>query len=164
MAYATWLPDLIELSSFSGNWDKYCEAIYSIFCEDFKNEKVRFRKWEINIKSDPIYEGKEASFWHCISEGEIEDARNIDLDRCKRIKWPKSVIIHDGSNDIKIWSNTRKNKQSYVLLVEKDRYCIVLRLLGKNLFLWTAYTVEQNHRLRKMQKEYEEYIKNNAAG
>ncbi len=158
-----WLPNMICLEDYSGNWEKYCEALYFHFCNDFKNGKVEFRGKQIFLRIYPFVQGKEASFWHCISEGEVEDERIIDIDRCKRIKWPKSIITHDGNADLKIWQNTRNGYLNYLLLVEKERYLVVVRLKKGKWQLWTTYLATYNNTLRKWLKEYNEYIKNNAA-
>jgi hypothetical protein len=159
-----WLPDLILLSSYSGNWEKYCEGLYTFFCQDFKNQKVEFRGEEIFLRIFPFEKGKEASFWHCVSEGEVEEDRTIDIERCKRIRWPKSMITNDGNEDLKIWQNTRKGYLNYLLLVEKERYLVVIRLKKGKWQLWTTYLATYKHTLEKWLDEYKDYIKNNVAG
>ena len=158
-----WLPEMIPLSAFSGNWEKYRDGLYKLFCQDFKNGKVEFRGEQIFLRIYPFEEGKEASFWHCISEGEVEQDRIIDTERCKRIRWPKSMITHDGNVDLKIWQNTRKGCLNYLLLVERERYLVVIRFKKGKWQLWTTYLATYNHTLEKWLHEFNEYIKNNAA-
>lgn len=158
-----WLPNLVTLDSYSGDWFKYCEALYGFFSQDFKNENVIFRGLQIFLMIYPFEQGKEASFWHCISEGEIEEDRTIDLQRCKRIKWPRSIIDRDGIKEIKVWKNSRHGCQNYLLLVEDERYLVVLRFYKGQWRLWTTYLATYNNTLRKWLVEYTDYIKNNTA-
>ena len=40
-----------------------------------------------------------------------------------------------------------------------ERYLVILADRGEYILPWTAYLVEQPHRQRKLQREYEEYWK-----
>ena len=86
------LPELIELSQFGGNFAQYLEAVYEIFKNEFVLRRPSFRGIRLGLKKHPMYNNKEATFWHMTSEGEDEQNRLPDLRRLERIKWPSFMI------------------------------------------------------------------------
>lgn len=64
-----WLPPLVFFDDYHGDWEKYLTAIYKYFKEDFINTKPKFRGKQLGLKRHPVTSGKEATFWHMISEG-----------------------------------------------------------------------------------------------
>jgi len=159
--YPAWLPPLVF---FSGNWERYLEVIYDYFKQDFIESKPRFKGRKLGLKKHPLEKGKEATFWHFISERRQEDERLPDLRRCERIRWPKPIIEHANKYaPIKIWENKRGNETRILLWLEKQEYIVVLAERKGYLIPWTAYMVIEEHRKRKLQKEYETFINANAA-
>lgn len=153
------LPELIELSEFSGNFHAYLEAVYEIFKNDFIHNRPVFRGIKLGLKKYPEFEGKEATFWHMTSEGSEEQNRLPDMRRLERIKWPAFLINNSEHPYLKVWENTRGGKTNILILHEKESYVIVLRKGNGYLLPWTAYLIEYPSRLRKFLKEYDEYIK-----
>ena len=152
-----WLPDLILFEDFNGNWISYENAIYNIFKNDFINSQPFFQGQRVGVIKNPLYDGKESTFWHLISEGNIEDDRTPNIRRCERIKWPRSIIESGESEPIvKIWNNQRgKNKNTCLLLsFENENYLIVLLIRKGYFLLKTAYQVDRPHQLRKITNEY----------
>ncbi|MNH30689.1 hypothetical protein D3C79_909980 [compost metagenome] len=47
----------------------------------------------LGLKRHPVIQGKEATFWHMISEGNDEAERLPDLRRCERIRWPRRADL-----------------------------------------------------------------------
>lgn len=154
-----WLPELVLLNNYDGNWDRYLSAIYNFFYEDFVATTPSYRGIKLSLKRHPIVNGKEATFWHLISKGKNEEERIPDLRRCERIRWPKPIIENDKDPVIKVWQNRRKTDTRILLWFEDEDYLVVLTERDGYLLLWTAYLVTQNHQKRKLQKEYETYIK-----
>lgn len=150
-----WLPELVTLSDYAGDWDAYLEAIYRHFCHDFIATKPAFpnRRWA--MKRHPLEKGKEATFWHLISEGEIEGERLPDLRRCERIRWPRPMVDAVASDHVKVWTNRRHNEERVIIALEDFSYVVVLADRGEYILLWTAYCVEPEHRRNKLRKEYE---------
>lgn len=72
------LPDLILLEHYGGNFNNFLNAAYELFKADFINKKPIFRGIRLGLKKHPIYEGKEATFWHLTSEGDDEENRIPD--------------------------------------------------------------------------------------
>jgi hypothetical protein len=104
--------------------------------------------------------GKEATFWHMIQEGKVEDERIPDFRRCERIRWPKPIIERNSDPLIKVWRNKRGREERVCLWLEQENYLVILADRGEYILPWTAYLVERPHQQRKLQKEYEGYWQN----
>lgn len=157
MSGGEFLPPLVLMAEYQNDWNQYSVALYEYFCHDFVTSKPNFGDRRFALKKHPVIEGKEATFWHLISEGEIENERIPDLRRCERIRWPHAIITAAHSDKIKYWENSRKNEKRIVLALEDFSYVVVLADRGEYILLWTAYCVEQEHRRNKLRREYEEY-------
>lgn len=155
-----WLPPLVLFNDYGGDWQSYLDAIYDYFRQDFVDSKPVFQGRRLGLKRHPLTHGKEATFWHLIQEGAVEEDRTPDFRRCERIRWPRPIIEHDAENAIKVWSNQRKGEQRICLWFEQENYLVILADRGKYILPWTAYLVEQAHRQRKLQREYDEYCRN----
>ncbi len=157
MPYPEWLPAIIELNSFQGNWDNYLDHLYKVYVQDFIQSKPIFNGTALRVKRHPKENGKDATFWHIISEGEIESERTPDLRRCERISWPKPIIDNHNTCNLKIWKNQRKGETRISLWFEEAEYLIVLAERKDYILFWTAYTVTREHSKGKLQKEFESY-------
>ncbi len=152
-----WLPSLVPLNNFNGDWNAYLDAIYTHFKQDFVDSKPVFQGRRLGLKRHPMSYDKEATFWHMIQEGPVEDDRVPDLRRCERICWPKAIIENDADPAVKVWRNERKGEARVCLWFEEESYLVILTDRGKYLLPWTAYLVEKPHQKRKLLKEYEAY-------
>ncbi len=152
-----WLPPLVLFSEYHGDWDAYLDAIYEYFKQDFIDKKPRFQGRRLGLKRHPLTHGKEATFWHMIQEGSVEEERTPDFRRCERIRWPRPIIEHDNDSAVKIWRNERGREERVCLWFEQENYLVILADRGEYILPWTAYLVEQPHRQRKLLKEYESY-------
>jgi len=155
-----WLPPLVL---FEGDWEKYLDALYGYFKQDFIDSRPLFRGRRLGLKKHPLNQGKEATFWHFIQEGPDEDDRVPDLRRCERIRWPRPVIEHSDEPVLKVWANARNGEKRILLWLEKQEYLVVLAERNGYLLPWTAYPVTEEHRKRKLLKEYEDFKNANAA-
>ena len=158
-----WLPELTTLSDSDGKWEVYVEVVYNLFKRDFVDSQPQFEgKW-VRCRKDPIYDGKFAGFWHCVSDGDVEEDRIPDIRRCERISWVRPIIENaTARDDIDIWKNKRGSETN--VLIWYDEYLLVV--LGERtrkhdgfqyLQLITAYTTEKEHRKRKLRKERDNY-------
>ena len=158
-----WLPELIKLEDFNGNWNRYIDEVFSIFYRDFIENQPKFQNKWVRCRRDLI-KGKEASFWHCTSEGPDENNRRPDIERCKRIGWIKAVIEHSDSTKVDCWS-VRKRGEIRWLLWFNEEFLIVLgerhrKRDGFNYMqLITVYCTEEEHRKENLRKERDEFAK-----
>ncbi|WP_295396147.1 hypothetical protein [uncultured Thiodictyon sp.] len=152
-----WLPPLVLFGEHGGDWDAYLNAIYAYFKQDFVDSQPVFQGRRLGLKRHPQTHGKEATFWHMIQEGAIEEDRTPDFRRCERIRWPRPIIEHDTDPAVKVWRNQRGREERVCLWFEQENYLVILADRGNYVLPWTAYLVEQPHRQRKLLKEYEDY-------
>lgn len=160
----SWLPALIRLEDFRGDWNKYIEYVFSVFYQDFIVSQPKFRGCWVRCRRDPMYDGKEAGFWHCTSEGTSEQDRIPDLRRCERIAWVRAVLEHAGEPGVDCWSRRQMqpNEVRWLSWFREEFIVVVAeRVRTKDNFryfqLITAYTTEEDHRKRKLRKEREYY-------
>lgn len=152
------LAALIMLADYDGNWEHYLEVIYQQFRLDFLLRSPAWpgKRWA--MKKYPVYDGKEATFWHLVSEGSDESSRTPDLRRCERIRWPRRIIDANGHAEVKAWKNRRGRNQRIVLATNDFAYVVVLEERPDFGMLWTAYPVEMEHQRRKLRMEHEGYV------
>ena len=155
-----WLPPLILFSDHGGDWHCYLDALYAWFKQDFIDSKPAFRGKRLGLKRHPMTHGKEATFWHIISEGQDEENRIPDLRRCERIRWPKPVIENSEDSQIKWWIAAKRNESRIHIWLENEDYIVVLADRKGFLLPWTAFLVTREHTRRKLTKEYEAFWKN----
>jgi len=157
MTLPAWLPPLVLLSDHGGNWNGYVSALYRYYRQDFENSRPTFDGVNVGTKRYPLEQGKEATFWHLISEGDIEKDRLPDLRRCERIRWPRPTIEHATNVGVKVWRNQRGGETRVCIWCEAAEFLVVLAKRSTYYLLWTAYPVVEEHRKRKLRKEYEAY-------
>jgi hypothetical protein len=85
------------MEQHSNNWDHYLEAVYEAFALDFLASMPTYFERRFALKRHPLLQGKEATFWHITSQGQVEDERPPDLRRCERIVWIRPMINRSGS-------------------------------------------------------------------
>lgn len=158
----SWLPTLIPFSDFGGDWTAYLNAIYACFKQDFVDSKPVFQGRRLGLKRHPLTHDKEATFWHMIQEGEKEEDRTPDFNRCERIRWPRPIIEHDSDPAIKVWRNQRGKEHRICLWFAQESYLVILADRGDYILPWTAYLVPQPHRQRKLEREYADYCSQQA--
>ncbi len=164
-----WLPELIKMSDYDGNWHRYEEALYKRYLDDLGNRKVKFKGRPIGLRFVPMTNGKGYGFWHCIQEGESEEDRIPDPKRCERIAWIKAVIEHYDSPNVDYWQEKRGSKTDHLLWLNES-YLIVLSERGKHpdggpdaYLLKTTYVIEREHQKEKRRKRRDAWKKTNAA-
>jgi hypothetical protein len=155
-----WLPDLLLWDGSGNTWNLHLESAYAIYKHDFLDSRPRYRGTAVGVKRLPILDGKESGFWHLIQEGAVEEDRVPNLRRLERVRWPRPVIEHDRDQVIRAWRNVRHTKvgiqKNICLWLEESEYLVVLRIRNNGLLFWTAYPVTEDHKKRKLAREYEE--------
>ncbi len=163
-----WLPELLRMESYGGQWEEYLDAVYRRYCADFLTRKAYFRNNPVSTKYHPAAEGKGSGFWHCISEGApsgLEKDREPDLSRCERIGWIRAIIEHATDRSIQYWQNQRHGRGTEInhLLWFDGLYLVILSerpnySTGKNYFLLkTAYTTPRPWKIKKLQRECDQW-------
>ena len=157
-----WLPPIVPYSDFNGDWVAFLEEIYSQFrqdfLDDFNRRSLTFDGGTLRVRRHPLVRGKEASFWHLISTGDIEEDRIPDFDRCERIKWARAIIDNHDDPAIKKFKSERSSNINICLWLESENYMVVLGQRNGYTILLTAYVVTA-HRAKALQKDYEAYLK-----
>ena len=157
MSSATsWLPNIITLDEFGGDWEKYINSVYQVFERDFVESKPLFRGREIRLKYSRSPFDKEPTFWHIIQSGDTEDERTPDFRRCERVPWIRAIIEHEQEPKIKVWPQERNNETRVALWFEEEEYIVILAKRGKFWVLWTAFLITSARQKRRFQKEYEQ--------
>ncbi|MFZ0828840.1 MAG: hypothetical protein WAO02_15595 [Verrucomicrobiia bacterium] len=151
------------LEDSGGDWTAYEEVLYSHFTTDFLDSLPDWIGKRVGLKKHPLCKGKEATFWHFISDGKIEDDRLPDIRRCERIRWPKPTMeaftnLRPTADDrIVWWKNERRQEERYLLALPDFSYLMVVADRGDYVLPWTQYHVEHPHQRQKYQKEYDAY-------
>jgi hypothetical protein len=153
-----WLPPLLRLTEYGGDWNRYINEVFAIFHRDFIQSQPRFQGCWVRCRRDPLYNGKEAGFWHCVQEGADEQWRMPDLRRCERIEWVRAVIEHCGGPGVDHWTNRRGSDIRHLLWCMEE-FLIVLgeRTRKRDGFryfqLITAYCTPEEHSKRRLRAE-----------
>jgi len=157
----SWLPDLLEC-----DWNEYQKTIdkaYEVFMRDFGTHAARsgFRGKRMGLKRHPEFEGKNATFWHFVTEGSIEESRAPVRARLERIAWPKALIVEaeNETSRVLVWFNVRPRKKHgasrrWLIALPDFSYVVVIDEREEFVLPWTAYTVDHAHRRNKLRKEY----------
>ncbi len=158
-----WLPDLILREEYSGDWERFIEAVYQAYSEDFEQSKPSWPHKPVSIKWFPIRESKNSNFWHITRKGEVEAEREFDEERCERIKWPKAIIETfpdrppQPTDPIKWWRNQRGRERNVLLSLPDFSYLVIMRERRDYILFWTAYPIEYKSQRRKQEREFNAY-------
>lgn len=150
-----WLPALVRLADYDGDWDRYLEATYEVYRRDFVFSRPVFEGERLALKRHPVDRGKDATFWHIVSSGPIEDDRLPDLRRFERIGWPRAIIANVSDPAVLVWENVRRSDRRVCLWLPAADYLVVLAKRPTYTLLWTAYPTDRAHTRSKLRKEYE---------
>lgn len=162
-----WLPDQVPFSDF-GSWDDYEGFIYDVFKNDFIKSRPLFEMKQVNIRKHPVEYGKEEAFFHVTCQDYNKDGERVpDMRRCERIRWVRAFIENyncDSSHcskcsGIKVWNEPYKNTTRVHILLEEERYMVVLERRESYILLITAFYFDHSHALEKKLKHYEAYKK-----
>jgi len=162
MIECTWIPDL-ELCGDLSRFREYENHIYQIFRNDFINSYPCFDAKRVKIRYEPIEYGKEESFFHVTCQDYAKNRqRNPDLRRCERIRWVRSFIENHACDSsacefcdgIKIWDEQYKSNLRTHILLEEERYMVVVEKRPTYCLLITAFFFDKDHQLRKTLQRY----------
>ena len=161
-----WLPKLELMDDYDNNWEKYQEALYEIFKYDFMSSKPKFEGIPVNIRKHPIEYGREEAFFHITCQDYMKNGERVpDFRRCERIRWVKAFIENNNCDSsqcgecdgVKVWSEPYRNTTRVHILLEEERYIVVIERRNTYCLLVTAFFLEYEHSLRKKLKSYQRY-------
>jgi len=153
------MPDLIELTDFDGNFASYLDYVYQAFKRDFVYKKPVYRGTILALKSHPIVDGRECTFYHITHEGNIEENREPNIRRMERINYPKFLIENCDHPDVFVWEKKQNGKVRILIFHPGEGYLIVLEKRIDYILFWTAYYVEHSHSRRRLIAEYKASLK-----
>lgn len=166
MSNNCWLPDLVLFNDYSNNWNNYQEVIYNIFKEDIVDNPLSFDGKIIKIRWQPIEYGKPEAFFHVTCQDYNKDGKRLpDFRRCERIRWIRAFIknykcdssLCESCAGVKVWNEICQNKMRVHILLEEERYIVVVEPRENYCLLITAFYFEHNHALKKKLKRYEKF-------
>jgi hypothetical protein len=152
-----WLPELVPLSDFEAT--EYLENVYQIFHSEIIAKSPVFEGMPVKCRRDPIMDGKEAGFWHCISEGANENERIPDPRRCERVRWIRAILENASDSRIDVWT-VKRNRDERVHIWFEETYLVVLGKRRRYFQLITAFCTDREHTKRKKRKERDSQQKN----
>lgn len=157
MDHLQWLPPIVTLAEYNGDWDTYVEAQYSTFNSAFIGSKPTIfnpKRWA--MKRHPLSLNKEATFWHVTSEGRTEKDRVPDMRRMERVGWIRPMIDSCRSNNhVCYWPSERRGECRPNIAVPDFSYIVVLEEHVEYTMLWTAFYVERESQRQKFRKQWE---------
>ncbi|MFA6136158.1 MAG: hypothetical protein WC705_02265 [Candidatus Paceibacterota bacterium] len=157
-----WLPKIIELTDFGGNFLLYQDYLYSIFKRDFIDSFPKLGRSPVfHFKEDT--NGKRNIFWHLTTEiDQTNNQRNSDLRRCERLVWIRPIIKNYLEPEIFYWEKTNKKEIRSYLFIPDVNYLIILKKTKTIYYLITAYPINYENKKERFLKEAEFYNPKNA--
>lgn len=167
MINCSWLPGLIE---YTGDFtdDTELENYKKNLLDEFNADlaaPIKFNDKIVVLKKGPLEDGLPYAFYHLISQDYSHDdtERELDFNRCKRIKWIKQIIENyaycstcNKCKGIKVWREHYKtNRIRWHFLFSEENYLIVLEEKKDYYLIITAFYLDRFYSLDKEQKKYE---------
>lgn len=162
-----WLPELMLYENYD-SWNDYQEALYRVFCEDFKDSAPIFENKVVKVRYQPIEYGKEEAFFHITCQDYAKEGERVpDFRRCERIRWVRKFIENYKCNleecehceGVKVWEEPYKSNSRVHILLQEERFMVVVERREKYCLLITGFYFEHDHALEKKLKKYEQYIR-----
>lgn len=164
-----WIPKQELFDDYENDWKKYEAALYAIFKSDFIDNHPYFEGKQVNIRKHPMEYNKEEAFFHVTCQDYLKDGERVpDFRRCERIRWVRSFIENyncDASlcpecEGIKVWNEPYKSTTRVHILLEEEKYMVVVERRVNYCLLVTAFYFDKDHTLEKKIKHYEKYKDN----
>ena len=162
-----WVPNLEPYEGYA-SWKEYEDFLYSIFKRDFIDSHPVFEQKRIAVRKEPIEFGKEEAFFHVTCQDYLKDRDRVpDLRRCERIRWIRAFVENYNCDPglclncdgVKVWSEPYKSTSRVHILLEEERYMVVIERRETYCLLITAFYFDQDHKLKKKLKHYDTYSK-----
>lgn len=163
-----WIPNLELYDDFDGEYPEYFDFLYEIFKNDFIDSNPKFDNKNVVIRKHPIQLGKEEAFFHVTCKDfQHEGDREPDLRRCERIRWVRAFIENyqcDSSkcpacDGVRVWEEEYKSGIRVHLLLEEERYMVVLEKRESYVLLITAFYFDYDNALERKLKKWKKLHK-----
>lgn len=158
-----WLPSLELFEDHANDWTRYQAVLYAIFYADFIDTKPSYDGLPVYIRKHPIEHGKEEAFFHVTCQDYDGDGERVpDLRRCERIRWVRSFIENYNCDSalcpkcegVKLWEMPYGSHKRVHILLEEEKYMVVIEPREQYCLLITAFYFNQERRLRKTLEKY----------
>src|SRR5579872_5993373 len=151
----SWLPQMISLNDCGGDGQQYLELLYERFrCDFIRSKPTIFNPKRWSMKRHPIERGKEATFWHAISDGENEADRIPDMRRCERLCWIRPMIDAYGTERVCCWKTERHGRSRPIIALPDFSFLVILQEAPEHVMLWTAFYVPGTRRRLKYEQDW----------
>lgn len=163
-----WIPNLEFYDDFDGEYPEYFDFLYEIFKSDFIDSNPKFENKNVVIRKHPIQLGKEEAFFHVTCKDfQHNGDRDPDFRRCERIRWVRAFIENyncDSSkcpecDGVKVWEEEYKSRTRVHLLLEEERYMVVVEKRESYVLLITAFYFDYDNALERNLKKWEKFHK-----
>ncbi len=138
------------------------DILYNIFKTELYNSSFSYESKPVQYRREPLYHGKEESFFHIISgkNNPMIHEYQQDIQRAARIRWGKEIILNApcsnlscNDNCILIWKSNKRTK----LFHKKYNYLVILEEREKYWLYVTSYRIGNSERKRDLIREYNTY-------
>lgn len=161
--FPDWLPPLITLKEYDGNWWAYIEACYERYCQDFiKCEEYPSFKGKVVWRDNRITDnGWEETFRHIVY-GSKKNKIAQDISRLEKIRWVRPIIKAGNDDTIPWWRNVRPSgrqrgpQERLVIALPDFTYKVIMNERHDNFILFDAYTC-YGYEIVRMKQEYDEW-------
>lgn len=143
-AYPKWLPPSLDANGFGGDLPKLIATAYAEFHRDFIVSIPQWKGRYVRCNREPMRDGMEAGFWHCITEGEIEERRTVCKLRCERVPWMLPLLKNHEHASVDYWEVFRRGEMRAHLWFE-EHYLLVLASRRRGYHLVTTFVTNWTH-------------------
>lgn len=159
------LPPLNTLEQNNNNHAFFTNTSYEIYKNDFCENTVIFNGLPIKTNTTLNHNLQQIGFEHIttkdIQQGNIKDLRTYNNSRIERVPWIKYLIEHScDCENYRCFKNYRNNRERTIIWCVKERYVIILEKRTDSYFLITAYCLIYKKAEEKLEREYNNYLKN----
>lgn len=160
-----WLSPIVKLEDFDGNVQSYLEHIFSIFKNDFIDNRPSFQgRGVLHDRKDD--NGRPQGFVHITTEENHNSGeRELCLRRCERIGWIKLIIENSHDPVVLVWvkelhSPKRKWVKRTFLFLEKESFLVILEEIKYGFYMITAIYVDSEKQKEKHLRDHKRYTNN----
>lgn len=159
-----WLKPIIKLEDFNGNIELYLEHLFSVFKNDFIDNRPSFQgRAVLYDKKDD--NGRPQGFVHITTEENHHSGeREICLRRCERISWVRAIIENSNDPLVLVWvkemhSPRGKWVKRTSLFLESQNFLVILEEMKHGFFMITSIYVDNEKQKIKHLKEHQRLTK-----